>query len=268
MLISKIDQKLDTLIENAVDIFKNIGEIIHNLVLSFKYILKGKIDLNKVVEQTALIGFDSLPITVLICLIAGSVLALQTAEKFALTGADDYVGGLVALAIVREMGPIFACLTIGARSGTAIAAEIANMQVTEQVDALRVMQISPVRYLVVPRLLACVFALPLLTLVGESVAILGGMFIANQTSNLRYSKYLDSVWVYLGRSDVMFSLIKAIIFGFLVAAISCTIGLLAKGGARDVGLSTTKAVVWISVTILITDFFLSWVFFGTSWDGM
>ncbi len=246
--------------------FNIIGNLTFNVIDSVKFVAKGQINWRHVLDHTASIGFDSLPMSLLICLIAGCVLAMQTAEQFALSGADDYVGGLVALAIVREMGPIFACLTVGARSGTAIAAEIANMQVTEQVSALKVMQVSPVRYLMVPRFIACMIALPLLTLIGEVGGILGGMVVANKVSNLHTAKYMDSVWMYLTRHDIMVSMVKAAIFGFILASISCTIGLLTKGGAKDVGESTTKAVVWIAVTIIIADFFLTWIFFGTEWS--
>jgi phospholipid/cholesterol/gamma-HCH transport system permease protein len=200
--------------------------------------------------------------SVLICTIAGSVLALQSAQRFAQSGATAYVGGLVALAIVREIAPIFTCLAVGARAGTAIAAEIANMQVTEQVDALRILRISPIRYLLVPRLLACLCALPMLTLIGSVVAIAGGMVVAQTVTGLHYSKFLESVWLSLKPSDVRISLFKAMIFGIILAAISCTVGLNTRGGAKDVGLATTRAVVLISITIIIADFLLTWVFFG------
>jgi phospholipid/cholesterol/gamma-HCH transport system permease protein len=253
--------------EPVIRFFEDAGILFLNIRDSFAYIFQGKIDWMKTIVQTAVVGFDSLGMSILICLIAGSVLALQTAAKFAQTGADAYVGGLVALAIVREIGPIFTCLAVGARAGTAIAAEIANMKVNEQIDALRVMRVDPTRYLVVPRILACIISLPLLTVVGETVAILGGMIVAQVVAQLHYHKYLESVWLNLKPYDIRVSMLKAAIFGLILAAISCTVGLNAKGGARDVGLSTTKAVVWISITIIITDFILTWIFFGTSYDS-
>ncbi|HEY9688294.1 MAG TPA: ABC transporter permease [Coleofasciculaceae cyanobacterium] len=246
--------------------FDEMGILFLSIWLSLRHIAKLRVDVWKTLGQVASVGFDSLPMSVLICLIAGSVLALQTAEKFAQTGADNYVGGLVALAIVREIGPIFTCLAVGARAGTAIAAEIANMKITEQVDALRILGVDPIRYLMVPRLLACIIALPLLTVIGEAVAILGGMVVAQATSHLHYHKYLESVWLYLKPYDIRVSFLKAIVFGLILAAISCTVGLNARGGAKDVGLSTTRAVVRISIAIIIADFFLTWIFFGTSYE--
>lgn len=257
---------LDNAQKRLVHFLDEAGLLSLNIWTSITYLFKGRVDWKKVLAQTAAVGFDSLPMSILICLIAGSVLALQTAQKFAQTGADNYVGGLVALAVVREIGPIFTCLAVGARAGTAIAAEIANMKVTEQVDALRVLGVDPIRYLMVPRMLACVISLPLLTVIGETMAILGGMVVAQVSSHLHYHKYLESVWLHLKPYDIRVSIIKAVIFGLILAAVSCTVGLNARGGAKDVGLSTTRAVVMISIIIIITDFFLTWVFFGTSYD--
>lgn len=243
--------------------FSAIGDVTLNVLGCLRAIFKGRLDIGATLVQTAAVGFDSLPMSILICMVAGSVIALQTAERFAQTGADSYVGGLVALAIVREVGPIFTCLAVGARAGTAIAAELSNMQVTEQIDALRILRIDPIRYLMTPRLLACILALPLLTIIGEFAAIIGGMWVAKATVNLHYSKYLDSVWVFLKLSDIRVSMLKAVIFGLILAAVSCTVGLNARGGAREVGLSTTRAVIWISIIIIIADFFLTWIFFGS-----
>ncbi len=251
----------------VLDFFEAAGTLFLTTWESLRYIITFRFDVMKTLTQTAAVGFDSMGMSMLICLIAGSVLALQTADKFAQTGADAYVGGLVALAIVREIGPIFTCLAVGARAGTAIAAEIANMQVTEQIDALRVMRVNPVRYLIAPRILACMIALPMLTILGEVVAIIGGMLVAQSVARLHYHKYIESVLLYLKPYDIRVSLLKAVIFGLILGAISCTVGISTKGGAQDVGRSTTKAVVWISIIIIIADFFLTWIFFGTTLDG-
>jgi phospholipid/cholesterol/gamma-HCH transport system permease protein len=238
------------------------GELFVNLWCTFRYVWSANTDGSKILEQTARIGVDSLGMSLLICVTAGSVLALQTAEKFSQTGADAYIGGLVALAIVREIAPIFTCLAVGARAGTAIAAELANMKVSEQIDALSVMHIDPIRYLMLPRVIACVLALPMLTLLGEVISILAGMVVAQSVANLHYHKYLESVWLTLKPYDIRVSLFKAFVFGILLASISCTLGLRTKGGAREVGLSTTRAVVWIAISMMVADFFLTWIFFG------
>jgi phospholipid/cholesterol/gamma-HCH transport system permease protein len=258
---------MSTLTTPFIAFFDRVGQMCLYVSQAMGFIVRGKIGWERTLAATASIGFDSLPMALLICVIAGSVLALQTAEKFAQTGADAYVGGLVSVAIVREIAPIFACLAVSARCGTAIASEIANMKVTSQVDALQIMHVNPVRYLMVPKLLACVISLPLLTLLGEVAAIISGAFVAQQVAQLHISKYIESVWLYLSPYDIEVSLIKAAVFGFLLAAIACTVGLTTKGGAKDVGASTTRAAVISAITIIIVDFLLTWIFFGTSYGG-
>ena len=240
------------------------GMVVLLISKALRFIARGRSNVVHTLQQTASIGFDSLPVTVLICLISGSVLGLQTAQRFAQTGADNYVGGLVSLALVREIAPIFAALAVSSRAGTAIAAEIANMVVTKQVDALRVMHVSPVRYLVVPRLLACIISLPLLTIIGEVVGIAGALLMARNVAHMHPSLFLESVWLSLKPSDVGISMIKALVFGMFLAAICCHIGLSTRGGASQVGQSTTRATVWVSVMVVVVDFFLSWLFYGGS----
>lgn len=244
--------------------FEQVGMLVLLCGDALKYIASGKINWRRTMDQAAAIGYDSVLMTMIILYISGSVLALQTAVKFAQTGADRYVGGLVTLAIVREIAPMFTALTVGARSGTAIGAEIANMQVTQQVDALKVLQVSPVYYLLVPRLLACLISLPLLTILGEVIGTLGGMLLVQNVTHLNYRQFLDSVWLTLAPYDIEISLVKAAIFGVLIACISGTIGMMTTGGAKDVGKATTKSAVWISITVIILDFFLTWIFFGAS----
>lgn len=250
---------------NAVEgMLEGVGQVSINLNRTFRYISHGQIKLSHVLQQTASIGYDSLPIALIISTISGSVLALHAAEKFAMTGANSYVGALVALATVREMGPIFTALAVGARAGTAISAEIANMAVTSQLDALTMMRINPLRYLMVPRVIACVISLPLISILSNLVGILGGMFTAQFSARINYRMYLESVWEMLRWYDIEVSLIKAAIFGIILAGISVTVGLNTKGGARNVGLATTQATVWTAITVIIADFFLTWMFFGTS----
>lgn len=246
------------------DMLEGIGQVSLNLTRTFRFVEEGRVKISQVLVQTALIGVDSIPVALIISIIAGSVLALHAADKFAMTGANAYVGALVALAMVREMGPIFTALAVGARAGTAISAEIANMSVTSQLDAMRVMHVSPIRYLMVPRVLACMISLPLITILSEAIGIIGGMYVAQNVARIHYSMYLDSVWLSLEWNDIEVSLIKALVFGVLISAISVAIGLNAKGGARNVGLATTQATVWTAITVIIADFFLTWMFFGTS----
>lgn len=239
-----------------------IGSCVINLFLSLKYIFQGKVSLKKVVFQSAVIGYDSLPIALTISMIAGGVLSLQVSQQFFLSGADSYVGGLISIAITREMAPIFAALAIGARAGTAITAEIGNMSVTEQIDALKVLKVEPIPYLLVPRLIAGFIVVPMVTVIAELIGIIGGMFIANNAIALHPFRYMKSVWLYTDVYDINASIVKAAVFGVLITLICTTHGLMTRGGAKEVGLATTKAAIWTAVTIPLFDLLLSWIFFG------
>lgn len=239
-----------------------IGNCVINLFKALKYIFTGRISKKNLLIQSAIIGYDSAPIAVIISLVAGSVLALQIAQQFAMSGAEAYIGGLISVAIIREMAPIFAALAIGARAGTAIAAEIGNMRVTEQIDALNTLKVDPIQYLLVPRLLAGTIMVPFVTILAELIGILGGMLVARNTIGLHPNIYSTSVWLYVAPRDIEISIIKAAVFGLLITLICATHGLRTKGGAKEVGQSTTKAAVWTTSAILVFDYFLTWAFYG------
>lgn len=239
-----------------------IGECIINLVKSLKFIFSGRVGWKNTLIQSAIVGYDSLPISLIITLVSGSVLALQVSKQFVLTGAESYVGGLIAIAVAREMAPVFASLAIGARAGTAMAAEIGNMQVTEQIDALKTLKVDPIAYLIVPRLLAGFFMVPLITVLSQLVGILGGMIVAFTTVNIHPNRYLNSVWLYLNINDITYSIIKGAVFGVMITLVCSTHGLLTRGGAKEVGETTTRAAVWTALAILIFDYFLTWIFYG------
>ncbi len=243
-------------------IIEFIGYCIINLYKAAQKIFKGEINIKNTFEQAAIIGYDSLPISLTICLVAGGVLSMQVAESFILSGADSYIGGLVSIALTREMAPIFASLAIGARAGTAITAEISNMSVTEQIDALKALKIDPIEYLLIPRILAAVIMVPLVTIVAELIGIVGGMFVANATVSLHPYMYMKSVWLYTDTYDIWISLVKAAVFGLLTALICTCHGLRTKGGAKEIGVSTTRAAIWTAVAILFSDLILSWIFFA------
>ena len=244
-----------------VGLFDWVGYTTLQLWRSLGYILTGRVDMPATYKLIAKIGFDGMPVSMLITFIAGSVLALQTADKFARTGAEGYVGGLVAIAVCREMGPIFTCLTVGAQSGTALAAELAHWKITSQTDALKVLRVDPIRLLMVPRVLACLVALPLLTMLCNVSALTGGMVVARFTAHLHPSKYLESVWLMLRPFDIIAGGMKAVVFALLMAGISCGLGLRAKGGAASVGRAATMAAVWTAIMIMLADFLLTWFFF-------
>ena len=171
------------------------------------------------------------------------------------------MGGSIAVVMIREIAPGFVALAIGARAGTAISAEIANMQVTSQVDAIKTLKVDPVGYYFAPRILAAAITVPMVVLIAELVGIAGGLLVSNATIHLHPSRYITSVWLWLSTRDIYISLFKGLIFGVLIALVCATQGYNTKGGAKDVGESTTKAAVLSTVYMLIADFLINLVFY-------
>ena len=206
------------------------------------------------------IGVKSLSIAGLTIFVVGMSLALQTAYALAAFGGKLFVGRVVALSLVRELGPVLTALMVSGRVGSGITAELGSMTVTEQVDALRSMAISPVRRLVVPRVLATVLMMPILTAIADVLGILGGLGIAIIELQMTTQDYLTSIWNQLAISDMMSGLSKTVFFGFEIGIIGCWNGLSVEGGATSVGIATTRTVVVASIAILVSDFFLTKLF--------
>jgi phospholipid/cholesterol/gamma-HCH transport system permease protein len=206
------------------------------------------------------IGVKSVSITGITALFTGMVLALQTAYSLSAFGGKLFIGRVVSLSLVRELGPVLTALMVGGRVGSGITAEIGSMVVTEQVDALRAMAISPVRRLVVPRAIATIFMMPVLTALADVLGILGGLGIAVIELQMTVQDYLTSIWNQLQISDICSGLGKTFFFGFEIALIGCANGLRVEGGAASVGVATTRTVVFASICVLISDFFLTKLF--------
>ena len=238
-----------------------LGQCVQNFTEALKYTFKGNVTFKSVVSQAAKIGFDSLGISLMIVLIASSVIALQVSKQFLMSGAEDYIGGFLAVALVRELAPGFAALAIGARAGTAISAEIANMQVTSQVDAIKTLKINPVGYYFTPRILASAITVPMVVLIAEFVGIISGMAVSLGTINLHPARYMTSAWAWMETKDIYISLLKACIFGALIALVCATKGYETKGGAKEVGTSTTQAAILSTIYMLIADFLINLVFY-------
>lgn len=233
-----------------------LGELWVLLVDSVRYLRTVRWLWALSIEQMANAGVHSLPIVLLTVSAAGGVLALYTAGEMASRGVERFVGWLVAYTILREVSPVVTGLVIAARVGSAFAAELGTMKVTEQVDALRVMGISPVAFLVVPRLLACVVMMPVLCLIGDVAGIVGGYLVATN-AGVRAPIYIYSIRFFVDFGDLFWGLVKSIPFGILVALVSCHRGLKVEGGAMGVGKATTEAVVISFVLIYATDYLLS-----------
>lgn len=211
-------------------------------------------------EQLEHLGVQSLTITNVTLLFTGMVLAVQTSYSLASYGGQSFVGNLLGLSIVRELGPVLTALMVAGRVGAGITAEIGSMTVTEQVDALRVLAASPVKKLVVPRVGALVIALPLLTVLADIVGLFGGMVMAVSEVGQSRAYFISHVLLALTMQDVMSGIGKTFFFAFFIGIIACFNGLNATGGADGVGKATTNTVVTASIAIIISDFFLTKLF--------
>ena len=209
------------------------------------------------VDQLSRVGVDSLPIIVLVSLFIGMVFALQSTYAFRMFNAETMVGSTVALSLTRELAPVFAALMVTARMGSAMAAELGTMRVTEQVDALESMAVYPHQYLVVPRVFMTTIAVPLLTIVFNFIGVMGAYFVGVVLMEIPEGPFMQRIEQFVDPDDVIGGIMKAAVFGFLLGSISCFEGLRTKQGARGVGISTTRAVVLSSVTILVVDYFLT-----------
>jgi phospholipid/cholesterol/gamma-HCH transport system permease protein len=224
---------------------------------AIRQIFHPRLSYREVLRQLVLIGNASLPIVLLVALFSGMVLALQTAYGMERFGAKLYVGNIVGLGIVRELGPVLAAVMVCGRIGAGIAAEIASMVVTEQVDAMRTLGADPIRKLVAPRLLAAMIAMPTLAVFADAFGIYGGLLIAVHDLDLTVYQYSQSLLYTLVIKDITDGLLKSIVFGFLIVTIACFLGLRTRGGTIGVGETTTKAVVFGSIAIFVSNYFIT-----------
>ncbi|MBP3924526.1 ABC transporter permease [bacterium] len=240
---------------------KFFGLCVQNLIKSIKYVLEGQLKFSAVINQAASISYDSLPISLIIAFISAVVITIQVAKQFLMSGADTYIGGTIAIIMIREIAPGFVALAIGARAGTAISAEIANMQVTSQVDAIKTLKVDPVGYYFAPKIIASAITVPMVVLLAEFIGIAGGMFVAQGTINLHPARYLNSVWLWIATRDIYISLLKASVFGALIALVCATQGYQTKGGAKEVGISTTRAAILSTIYMLVADFIINFIYY-------
>lgn len=238
-----------------------LGKCVQNLYASIKYILTGQSRFGTIISQAATISYDSLIISLVVVFVSAAVIAIQVSKMFLMSGAEAYIGGSIAIVMIREIAPGFVALAIGARAGTAISAEIANMQVTSQVDAIKTLRVDPVGYYFSPRLMAAAVTVPMVVLIAEFVGIIGGYVVSHYTIGLHYARYMNSVWLWLSARDIYISLFKAFVFGVLISLVCATQGYETRGGAKDVGISTTKAAVLSTVYMLIADFIINIIFY-------
>jgi phospholipid/cholesterol/gamma-HCH transport system permease protein len=216
-----------------------------------------------IVRQMIDIGYYSLPVVGLTAIFSGMVLALQSYTGFARFSAESAVANVVVLSMTRELGPVLAGLMVAGRIGASMAAEIGTMRVTEQIDALTTLSTNPFKYLVVPRLLAGLLMLPLLVLVADIIGVFGGYLVGVYKLGFNPGVYINSTVDFLEPLDVISGLVKAAVFGFLIALMGCYNGYYSKGGAQGVGAATTNAVVSASILILTSNYIITELFFAT-----
>lgn len=256
-----IEQFLITIGNKVITFYSFLGGI-SNLAMQAIYMtFVPPYKSRRIIEQGKKAGLDSLPIVSLISLFIGVILALQTAYLMQRLGSEIYIASIVALSIVREMGPVITSLIVAGRVGSAITAEIGSMQVTEQIDALETLATNPIKYLVVPRFLALAFMLPILTLYADIIGILGGWLICVFKLGISSSLYMQVTFDALLFKDLFTGTFKTVFFGMIIAFVSCYEGFNVEGGAEGVGKATKQAVVASFILIIACDCIFTAIFY-------
>ncbi len=253
-LLSAALERLGKMILSGVE---EMGKILLLFISVVGWTFRPPLKAANIFKQMEFVGVKSIFVVVLTGTFTGMVMALQAYHGFKLFSAEGMVGSTVALGMTRELGPVLTSLMVTARAGSAMAAELGTMRVTEQIDALYVMAANPVKHLIVPRVIASILMLPLLTAVSDYVGIVGGYFVGVILLHINSGIFVKNITKLVDLNDIFNGLIKAAVFGFLLSLISCYKGFNTRGGAEGVGRATTEAVVLSSISILISDYFLT-----------
>ena len=240
-------------------LFYTTGGILKLLFQSVFWCKEAHWNLDKITYQITEIGNNTLPVAVLIAFSSGAVLSLQSGPTLASFGIEENLGGLVGLSMVKEIGPVMAAILIAGRMGSAMTAELGSMSVYDELDALKTMDINPVRFLVMPRFLATILSLPVLVLFMNVIGWFGGAIVAsvNPEINLSIQVYFRNLTEFVTMKAIFNGMIKAFIFGVIISIVSCYVGLRTKGGPREIGRSVTKAVVLSFILVLVSDYFIT-----------
>ena len=249
----------ETLGRKILDLAQAAGEMVSLLLETIYYFKEAPRNLPSIFRQMSEIGIGTLPIACLMALFVGMVLALQTGSELALYGTQEIIGAIVGLSMVKELGPVMTSLLVAGRVGSAMAAEIGSMEIYEEIDALKTLEINPVRYLAMPRLIACLFAVPALVVFAMIIGIFGGGLVAqvNPQINVPFGVYFDNMVRALNYQEILKGLLKATVFGGIIAHVGCYVGFKTAGGARGIGRSTTRAVVLSFLLIMVANYFLT-----------
>ncbi|MBX3151811.1 ABC transporter permease [Candidatus Obscuribacterales bacterium] len=234
-----------------------LGQVVTMWITAMKYIIRRDFDAKETWRQCYMIGVRSFVVVAITALFTGFAMSLQISRELVLFGADTAIGGVVSLALVREIGPITAGVMVAGRVGSSVAAELATMVITEQIDALKVMRVDPVKFLVVPRYIAGLTMTLVLSVYAMAIGLLAGIYIANIAANLPAATFLDSVKQTLLDRDFVTHFIKSEINATIIIMFSCAIGLHTRGGAEDVGIATTRTVVWTMTLIFVFNYIVT-----------
>lgn len=240
-------------------IFSLLGEILYWIFLAPWH--GKKLKTKAVFEQMVFTGWRSVIIVFFITVFTGIVMAMQTAYQLQKMGATIYVASLVAISLCRELSPVLTALVVAGRVGSAIAAELGTMKVSEQIEALEIMAINPIKFLAVPRFTALFFMLPALTILGDLSGILGGFIIGTKSLNINPALYMQTTFKFLLLKDIYTGLSKSFVFAIIIALIGCHQGLNTRGGAEGVGRATTTSVVMSFILIILADCLITAVFY-------
>ncbi len=243
--------------EKLVGFVGEVGGVVLLLARALAWIPRRPFGFRLLLQQMQTLGVQSLPVILLTAIFTGMVLAYQSYQGFVRFGAESLVGTIVALSVTREMAPVYCGLLLAGGVGAAMAAELGTMRVTEQIDALETLATNPIKYLVVPRIIACTLVMPVLVLFADLIGIAGGYLVSTKLLGVDDGVYIQRTWQYLEWTDLRMGLIKSVVFGTTVALIGCYNGFYAKGGAEGVGFATTRAVVVSSILVFVFDYFLT-----------
>ncbi|HIC08656.1 MAG TPA: MlaE family lipid ABC transporter permease subunit [Aquificales bacterium] len=247
--------------EKLLSLFEGVGEATLMTLWAVWFWFRKPPKLEHFIKQLSYIGAETLPVVLVTSFFSGGVIVVETYSTFHRFNAESLLGAVVAISMARELGPVLTALMVVARVGSAMTAQIGTMKVTEQIDALRVLAVNPIRYLVSPRLAAATLSLPLLTILADVVGIFGGWFVAVKLFGVNDYLFWQKMRDIVELHDFLGGLYKATVFGFLIAAVACYFGFSTKGGAEGVGRATTTSVVVASMLVLIVDYFLSALIF-------
>lgn len=254
-----MSSRLETFGKKVLNFHQIVGEMLKLLWQTICFFREAPRNSQSIFAQMAMIGYETLPVASVMAFFVGMVLALQTGAELQKYGTQNIIGAIVGLSMVRELGPVMTSFLVAGRVGSAMAAELGVMTVYEEIDALKTLDINPVRYLAMPRFIACIICVPALVVYADLVGIMGGALISHLHPKIfiSYATYYDSMKAALKLKEIGAGLVKAVVFGGIIAQVACYVGFKTSGGARGIGQSTTRAVVLSFMLILVADYFLT-----------